>query len=72
MEYGNSQNEFVDIRDLITDCTAALCRFGILPPKASKEEVVEEVKRSTGLPLSTNSIGANIAYGTYKFYTPSA
>ena len=70
--YGNQTNEFVNLRDLIMDAVSSMCRFGILPPKASKEEVVEYVKESTGLPLSVNSIGANIAYGTYQHYTPSA
>ena len=67
--YGNQTNEFVNLRDLIMDATAALCRFGILPRNASKEVVVKEVSESVGLPLSNNSIGADIAFGTYKHYS---
>jgi hypothetical protein len=66
--YGNETNEFVNIRDLITDCVAAMCRFNILPAQASKEVVVKEVSETIGITLASNSIGADIAFGTYKHY----
>ncbi len=72
VSYGNQTNEFVNLRDLIMDATAALCRYGILGRNLSKEVVVKEVSESVGLPLDNNSIGANIAFGTYQHYTPSA